>query len=465
MIDEKSLRSLYEHHADAIAVCNEDGVIQSVNSALERLVGFDAAELFGRNYETLLVGGEIPKVQAAFLDATHGIVRDVETLLVDRQGRHIWVELDAIPIVVDDVIGGIYAVARDISRLKHAITTLREHEDRIRSLYMIAATQNKTPDQQIDELLRVGCRLLGMETGFITHVNSSTLKVTHVFSTTNALALHRMVGLEGSFSRHIFAAEVPFAIDSLRDSAWCADDVGDLMAWSSLIATRIRIGRTNYGTIEFRDPNPRRGPFTDTDRDLIALMSAFVATEIQRERTEQQLDQLAYYDALTKLPNRTLFNDRLNHALSAAKRTAKNLALLFLDLDNFKGINDELGHDAGDLLLRVVADRLRSCVRASDTVARLGGDEFTILLPEIRSPADAGETATKIITALGPAIKLGETERRVTTSIGVSIYPTDGHSVTLLMKHADMAMYSAKQQGRNRFAVFEPTMSDMPAKR
>ena len=464
MIDEKALRSLYEHHADAIAVCNEDGIIQSVNGALERLVGYDANELFGRNYNSLLLEREIPKVRAAFLDAAHGIVRDVETLLVDRQGRHIDVEFDAIPIVLDDVIGGIYAVARDISRLKHAISALREQEDRIRSLYMIAATQNKTPDQQIDELLQVGCRLLGMETGFISHVNSGALKITHVASQTNALALHRMVAFEGSFSRHIYESEIPFAIDSLRDSAWGADDVGDLMAWSSLIATRVRAGRTNYGTLEFRDPNPRRVPFSDTDRDLIALMSSFVATEIQRERTEQQLDQLAYYDALTKLPNRTLFNDRLNHAVSAAKRTAKNLALLFLDLDNFKAVNDELGHDAGDLLLRVVADRLRSCVRASDTVARLGGDEFTILLPEIRSPDDAGETAQKIITALGPPIKLGETERQVTTSIGISIYPSDGHSVMLLMKHADIAMYSAKQQGRNRFAVFDTNMAEAPAK-
>ena len=459
MIDERFLPSLYEHHADAIAACALDGTILSVNGALERMTGFAAAELFGRNAQMLAVESELPKIRSALLDASHGVVRDLETIFIDRIGRRIDVGFDAIPIVIEDTVAGFFVVARDITRLKAAIAALREQDDRIRSLYMIAATQNKSPDEQIEELLRTGCRLLGMETGFVTELGAGMLRVVHVYSVTKAPARHAQAALEHAFSRHILASEIPIAVDSLGESAWEAIDAQDLMAWSAALGTRVRVGRTNYGTLEFRDTNARRVPFSETDRDLIALMSAFVATEVQRERTEQQLDQLAYYDPLTKLPNRALFSDRLSHAVTAAKRSAKPLAVLFLDLDRFKEINDELGHDAGDLLLRVVAERLRGTVRASDTVARLGGDEFTVLLPEIRGADDAVETASKILTALAPPVRLGEGQRHITTSIGISLYPQDGHSVALLMKHADMAMYGAKAKGRNRYALFEPAMA------
>jgi diguanylate cyclase (GGDEF)-like protein/PAS domain S-box-containing protein len=172
----------------------------------------------------------------------------------------------------------------------------------------------------------------------------------------------------------------------------------------------------------------------------------------ERKRDLEQIHQLAYYDALTKLPNRRLLKDRLNQALSQAKRFDRSLALMFLDLDNFKLVNDTLGHDAGDELLKIIAGRLLTCVRSGDTVCRQGGDEFIIVLPEIAHPLDAELVADKIIKAINDPIYIQEIELHVTTSIGIAVYPVNGvDDAKALMKKADIAMYETKNKGRNGF--------------
>ncbi len=163
----------------------------------------------------------------------------------------------------------------------------------------------------------------------------------------------------------------------------------------------------------------------------------------------------ASHDTLTGLPNRTLLNDRLDHAIDIAARRHGRLAVLFLDLDAFKHINDSLGHTAGDELLQSVALRLRACVRLSDTVSRQGGDEFVVLLPEISSAQGAGRIADKIVKALAaPHIVRGQ-PLTVNVSVGISLYPDDGTSTEKLLQYADLAMYQAKQMGRNTYCFFE----------
>jgi diguanylate cyclase (GGDEF)-like protein/PAS domain S-box-containing protein len=176
------------------------------------------------------------------------------------------------------------------------------------------------------------------------------------------------------------------------------------------------------------------------------------------KEAEEQIRQLAYYDTLTRLPNRRLLLDRLNHALTQAKRFTRSLAVMFLDLDRFKQINDTLGHSSGDELLQQVADRLVACVRAGDTVARPGGDEFVIVLTEIGQAQDAQLVAEKIIAAFEMPFPLGDQRLSVTTSIGIAIYPVNGDDdVDELMRKADMAMYRAKEAGRNGYRFFEET--------
>ena len=158
---------------------------------------------------------------------------------------------------------------------------------------------------------------------------------------------------------------------------------------------------------------------------------------------------MAEHDSLTGLPNRLLFNDRLSQALSIAKRDAGQCALLYLDLDKFKPVNDTLGHAAGDQLLRLVAGRIREQVRESDTVARVGGDEFTVILHDISSPQNAATVAQKIITALAAPFQLGSGSREsvIGSSIGIAVYPNDGQDPDTLVKKADAAMYVAKARG------------------
>jgi diguanylate cyclase (GGDEF)-like protein/PAS domain S-box-containing protein len=176
----------------------------------------------------------------------------------------------------------------------------------------------------------------------------------------------------------------------------------------------------------------------------------------ERLRNHEQIKQLAYYDALTNLPNRRLLMDRLNHGLAQAKRYKRSMAVMYLDLDNFKQINDTLGHDYGDELLKVVAERLLTCVRGVDTVCRQGGDEFIIALGEITNPHDSTLVAEKIIKAISEPICIKENILQVTTSIGIAVYPGNSTAEAMeLMKKADLAMYEVKKNGRNGYSVYQ----------
>ncbi len=172
------------------------------------------------------------------------------------------------------------------------------------------------------------------------------------------------------------------------------------------------------------------------------------------KESESRLDHLAHHDPLTSLPNRLLLNARMEHALARAHRGNTLLAVLFLDLDHFKNINDTLGHPIGDLLLQEVAQRLSQCVREEDTVARLGGDEFTILLEELEDSRVASSVAQKILAALAERFMLQGHEVFVTCSVGISIFPGDGGDITALFKNADSALYRAKEQGRNNYQYY-----------
>ncbi|HVT45517.1 MAG TPA: PAS domain S-box protein [Thermoanaerobaculia bacterium] len=192
----------------------------------------------------------------------------------------------------------------------------------------------------------------------------------------------------------------------------------------------------------------------DDEQGRPTILEGTLIDITDRKLAQERIEHQAFHDGLTGLPNRLLFIDRLNVALGHAHRSKRGLAVMFLDLDQFKTINDTLGHGFGDELLRVIAERLRSSVREVDTVARLGGDEFTLLIGELSDPMHVEKIAETILSAVARPVQLDGHELFVTTSLGISLYPSDGHDAESLVKRADAAMYRAKEMGRNNFQMY-----------
>lgn len=193
----------------------------------------------------------------------------------------------------------------------------------------------------------------------------------------------------------------------------------------------------------------------------VALLSDIT----QKKASEKLMWRQANFDALTGLPNRRMFHEHLRQEMKKTDRSQLPMALVFVDLDYFKEINDTLGHDKGDLLLKEVATRLSGSVRSTDTVARLGGDEFTVILSELHNAGDVVRTAQEILKKMSTPFQLGENIAQISSSIGITLYPEDGKDAETLIKNADQAMYAAKQQGRNRFNYFAPFMQEATRER
>ena len=198
-------------------------------------------------------------------------------------------------------------------------------------------------------------------------------------------------------------------------------------------------------------------PIHDRTGKVTGTVIVFHDVSDSRE-IKMRMVHLARHDPLTDLPNRTLLNERIDHAIALARRHKKQFAILFLDLDHFKDVNDSLGHPIGDRLIRSVAERLLACVRNTDTVSRLGGDEFAVLLSEIEHIGDAGGVAEKMLTALAAPHHITPHEINLTVSVGISVYPDDGQDAEMLISHADTALYHAKEAGRNNSKVFTKEM-------
>ncbi len=228
----------------------------------------------------------------------------------------------------------------------------------------------------------------------------------------------------------------------------------------SMLVAPIRQGAELRGFIlyehmgEAREWAREEHSFASSVADFLLL----AVTAEDRRRVEHNLRQLANYDRLTGLPNRALFMDRLAQALLKGRRSGEHIALLMLDVDRFKGINDSLGHQSGDLVLRTIGKRILGCVRAADTVARLGGDEFTVILEEVDGVETITNIADRILDAVSTTIHLGKAEAHLSGSIGISIYPHDGKDADALLQNADSAMYRAKDQGRNRYHFYTHDM-------
>jgi diguanylate cyclase (GGDEF)-like protein len=248
---------------------------------------------------------------------------------------------------------------------------------------------------------------------------------------------------------------------SLRVQDYGSDEIGTLIHDFNDMLEEIQL-RDEQLRVHRQDLENR---VTQRTLELELANRQLAESKEKAENVARHMEYHAHHDSLTGLPNRALLDDRLRVELSHARRDSSMLALLYLDLDRFKVINDSLGHVTGDQLLRVVSRRLHTCLRDGDTVARLGGDEFIVLLPRISSAADAGRIGNKIIESLNETCNCGGHELHITTSVGVSIYPHDGTDIETLIKHADISMYRAKEIGRNKLVYFTREMNLGSSKR
>jgi len=246
--------------------------------------------------------------------------------------------------------------------------------------------------------------------------------------------------------------EVERVAEWLRDNTGADGSFRDL---EHMIVTRNGDTRwlLNNAVAMFHTPGEQTG-WRGTGRDVT-----------DRKSAEARISYLATRDPLTELPNRVLFNDRLEQGIVAARRTGQSLALLFIDLDRFKNINDSLGHQVGDQLLKQVAGRMMDCIRKGDTLSRLGGDEFVVTLEGLQQAEDAAQVATKIIKALSRPFEIGIHTLNTSCSTGISIFPLDADDERALMKNADTAMYHAKEKGRNNYQFFSPEMNTRAVER
>jgi diguanylate cyclase (GGDEF)-like protein/PAS domain S-box-containing protein len=338
----------------------------------------------------------------------------------DAAGNPGWVSTSKWPLFdAEGNVIGLFGISRDITESKQAIDALRESESRFRTL------ANSAP---------VLIWMSGLDK-LCNWFNKVWLEFT-------GRSLEQELGNGWTEGVH------------LEDFQRCLDTYVTAFDARQEFVMEYRLRRHDG---EYRWLTDHGTPRFDEQGIFLGYIGSCVdVTESHVEHIQTQFT--AQHDPLTHLPNRLLLEDRLQQLLSSAKRDKERAALLFVDLDRFKPINDSHGHDIGDRLLQEVAKRLQACVRESDTVARIGGDEFVILLPMVESPEDAKQVAEKIRAALNQPFNVAALTLHISSSTGIALYPEHGVSNEQLLKNADTAMYWAKESGRNEVLFYQPIM-------
>ena len=428
--EKPNLDRLLDLLLDAVCMVDSEGRFVYVNAAITEILGYTPQELVGRQIADFMHPDDRERTLRSAARVMQGEVqRHFENRYVHRDGHAVDLMWSA---RWSDDAGMRIGVARDVSALKRA--------QRVQSaLYAISEAAHAAAD------LPALCRQLQL-------ILAGLLPAGRL-----CLAL-RLADGSYEFPYHggpdgpAETQTPPCTAQQLEQVIAAATPTRmqhDGLAW---LVVPLRAGAEALGVLAVAGDSALAS-YSDADSALLGFVSAQVGTLIERKQTETRLLHMARHDPLTDLPNRALFEDRLQAALAAAARSCSGVALLYLDLDRFKQINDRYGHASGDRLLCEVAERLQSAVRGSDTVARMGGDEFVLLLNGIGSAAGAEAVAEKLRLLLEqPLLSLGRPES-VSPSIGIALYPEHARSAAALIARADAAMYAAKLAGGNRAAV------------
>ena len=517
--------------ADVLFVCDRDGRIEFANAAAERVLGYPADSLVGRQFGELLAAGEDDPFSESFRRRS---IRNIERRFAGSDGHQVDLMMSLAPVVQHSEPAGVVILGRDMREQKDAEREVR------RAVTLLESTLDSTADgilvigdggrilthnQRFVEMWRIPPQLLETsddDRGLIDFVLDQLIDPEHFLRTIDTLyaqpeaesfellefkdgrrferystgrAVEGIANVRVWSFRDVssrFAAEAALRDSELRyrllfeqnAAGVCVSTVsGAIVDCNLTFASMLGYARSELIGLEAGRLYARPSQRTDLlsvladsptlnsvelelrkkdGQAIWGLMNLTMAGDrihttvvdiSDRKRAEEQIEFHAYHDVLTHLPNRKLFADRLTQSISRARRSGKPLAVMFVDLDHFKSINDTLGHEAGDELLQEMAIRLRANVRDDDTVARLGGDEFTIILAELRHPEDAVNVAEKIIKAVEQPLTIAGTSVEVSASIGIALFPDDGSDAEALLRNADSAMYRAKEAGRNTYQL------------
>jgi len=419
---EEKFTQVFTQSPDGVVVMSsQDYVIREVNPAFLRGSGYTAEELIGQSVRLFQAGPDSDELEQT-LEALvrEGRVANREMCFRTRDGRELTALVSGI---LTDIDGepSLLCIIKDISDLRHAQEQLRRSEERFRGAFENAPIGILLLDPlgHIFQANRFATDLLGYGDGALANLHVSRL-----------VPADERADLKEQLERLLRGNDS--ALRSERRLV-CADG---LEIWTNC---HVVLQRDSHG------------------QPLYCI--AQIADITEMKTSQRRMEHLAFYDTLTELANRRLFNDRLQQAVEHCRRHSLRAALLYLDLDQFKRVNDTLGHECGDALLKEVAARLIGCVRKEDTVGRPGGDEFTILLHDLDSPDQAATVARKILRALERPITISGHQLVVTTSIGITVIPDDGEEPNALTKNADLAMYRAKEEGRNTYQFFSEELN------
>ena len=416
-------RSLIEVSLDPLVTISADGKITDVNKATEKVTGFAREHLIDSDFSDYFTNPDLAR--AGYLETfSKGHVSDYYLVIKHLDGHLTDVLYNAVVYKNEKgEIAGVFAAARDITERKQAETELR-----------IAATVFESQEGM----------LITDNKGDILRVNKSFTQITG-YSESEIIGKNPRLLRSGKHDTAFYS------------KLW--QQIDDTGAWQGEIWNRRKNG----------DVYPEWLTITAVKANNDDVVTHYVATLTditERKLTEERIHQLAFYDALTQLPNRRLLYERLKHGIELSRRTGDSMAVLMLDLDKFKAVNDSFGHAAGDELLQSVGERIKACLREMDTVARLGGDEFVVLVTDVNQYETAARIAKTIIETLTQPFTLIDNKMAtIGASIGIAMYPQHGDSIDALMDNADAALYYAKDSGRGCFAYFSDDLTQKARER
>lgn len=429
---------------DVICIVDLDGRFVAVSAACEQVFGYTQEEMVGKPMIDMVFPADRERTRQAAAGVIAGVpLRNFENRYVRKDGQVVdimwsarWSETDRLRL----------AVAREITLRKRA-------ESMQAALYGISEAAHSAAD--LDDLLRrihlSIADMLPTRNFFVALYDSDADEMTFPYFVDEYEPAPLPCKLEtGSLAAEVIRSGTALLLDSQNRSRWPqgiqALAGGEELDW---LGVPLTVDQRTIGALVVSS-HSATAHYNEQHKSLLQFVSTQIAAHIERKRAEARLQYLAQYDVLTGLPNRTLFDDRLRMALARAARDKEQLALLYLDLDDFKPVNDRLGHVVGDLLLQKIARRIQACVRESDTVCRIGGDEFVVLLCAIHSPQNASQLAENIRAAIHQPLELSGHPVQVSASIGIAVYSEPGTEQVHLLHNADTAMYIAKHSGGNR---------------